>query len=77
MHNEPGEQGRPAGYLSYLLRLWREGEGGGRWRASLHDPRSGERLGLGSVENLSAFLEGQMEAAPGTEGGPQGSWERR
>jgi hypothetical protein len=77
MHNASTEEGRSATYYTYLLRLWREGEGGEGWRASLHDPRSGERLGFGSVEELFAFLEGQMEAAPGTESGPEGSWERR
>jgi hypothetical protein len=57
--------------------LWREGEGGGRWRASLHDPSSGERLGFGSVEELYAFLEGQMGMASGTDEGQEEGRERR
>jgi hypothetical protein len=77
MHNAPPEEGRSATYHSYLLRLWREGEDGVAWRASLHDPRSGERQGFRSVDELFAFLQAQMGAAPGTEGGPEGSWERR
>jgi hypothetical protein len=55
-------------YLSYLLRLWRansgpaEPHGRGRplWRASLEDPRSGERLGFGSPVELFRFLEEAM-----------------
>jgi hypothetical protein len=84
MDNTPGEGERPAAYLSYLLRLWREGEGGARWRASLYDPLSGERLGFGSVEDLFAFLEGKMgtassprEGQTGGAGGGAGAGDRR
>jgi hypothetical protein len=69
MDNAPGEGGRPRYYHSYLLRLWCEGESGGRWRASLHDPRSGERLGFASVDELFGFLRRQMGTAPRTAGG--------
>lgn len=64
-------------YYSYLLRLWREGKGGGRWRASLTDPHSGERQGFGSVDDLFAFLEEQMGTAAGTAGGQEEGQEGR
>lgn len=48
-------------YYSYLLRLWLEDEGSKpAWRASLDDPRSGERLGFPSLQALFAFLEKQV-----------------
>lgn len=46
-------------YRAYLLRLWqadREASGCAGWRASLEDPRTGERLGFASLEQLFAFL---------------------
>ena len=45
-------------YLSYLLRLW-ETESGGEevWRASLEDPRTGERKGFANLTDLFTFLE--------------------
>lgn len=68
MDRTPGEEGRPGDYLSYLLRLWREGEGGRRWRASLHNPHTGQRLGFGSVDDLVEYLRHQMDAADAEEG---------
>ncbi len=42
---------------SYILRLWRaEQAGDANWRASLEDPRSGERFGFTYLEQLFAFL---------------------
>jgi hypothetical protein len=46
-------------YQAYLLRLWqadREAGGCAGWRASLEDPRTGERLGFASLEQLFVFL---------------------
>jgi hypothetical protein len=49
-------------YFAYLLRLWRESGGdlprdeSTRWRASLQDPHSGERVGFASLEELFSFL---------------------
>ena len=48
-------------YLSYLLRLWREGGGKAEWRASLEDPYTGERTGFASVEALFAFLRQKID----------------
>lgn len=48
-------------YFSYLLRLWLPGdEGKVSWRASLEDPRTGERLGFPSLEALFAYLQEQI-----------------
>ena len=44
-------------YFAYLLRLWRETGGEtARWRASLQDPHSGEKLGFAHLDELVAFL---------------------
>ena len=44
-------------YVSYLLRLWQsDGSGASGWRASLEDPRTGERVGFANLEQLFAFL---------------------
>jgi len=52
---------QPGDYVSYLLRLWRTSKEN-PWRASLEDPRTGERLGFGSLEALWEFLHGKTEA---------------
>jgi hypothetical protein len=53
-------QHRPR-YYSYLLRLWLPGdEGEVSWRASLDDPRTGERLGFSSLEALFIYLQEQV-----------------
>jgi len=49
-------------YRSYLLRLWRAGsQGRWVWRASLEDPRSGERKSFADLERLFAFLKQQTD----------------
>ena len=49
-------------YRVYLLRLWRgEDPAPAFWRASLEDPRTGERIGFESLECLFAFLMEQIE----------------
>jgi hypothetical protein len=68
MDNGPRGTGRPGDYYSYLLRLWREGGEAVGWRASLHDPRTGERTGFGSVDELFGYLQRQMGTGSGTDG---------
>jgi hypothetical protein len=52
-------------YISYLLRMWRaNGEGEAAWRASLEDPRTGERIGFASMEKLFVFLRQQAGMSP-------------
>jgi hypothetical protein len=55
---------QPQHYLSYLLRMWRSGEGKeATWRASLESPLTRERLGFASLKALFTFLETQAEDA--------------
>ena len=61
-----------AGYLSYLLRLWRVSDQQGpeasservAWRASLEDPRTGELHKFASLEEVFDFLRAHMELKP-------------
>lgn len=48
-------------YRSYLLRIWRAEAPARGWRASLEDPRTGERFGFAGLEQLFAFLMEQAE----------------
>ena len=49
-------------YLAYLLRLWQVNQNGDPvWRASLEDPRTGERRGFASLETLMDFLREQTQ----------------
>ena len=48
-------------YRVYVLRLWRTEPSDMSWRASLENPRTGERLGFESLERLFAFLMEQTE----------------
>lgn len=51
-------------YFSYILRLWRvEGEevpvgceGESKFRASLDDPQTGDRVGFANLEALFAYI---------------------
>ena len=50
-------------YHAYLLRIWRDDDGGGAkdaapgpWRFSLEDPASGDRRGFRSLAEVTAFL---------------------
>ncbi len=43
-------------YVSYLLRLWRDSREEGLWRASVEDPRTGERRGFADLEALFEHL---------------------
>jgi hypothetical protein len=56
-------------YAAYLLRLWRE-KGGEltRWRASLQDPHSGERVGFASLEELFVYLRRETADLPERDG---------
>ena len=64
MTKEPEGAGEGLGYLSYLLRLWRErGSASIHWRASLQDPHSGQRMGFAHLDELVAFLREQTGLA--------------
>jgi hypothetical protein len=47
-------------YQSYLLRFWRVGGDGPRWRAMLQDLSSGEHVSFASLDDLCAFLRLQL-----------------
>jgi hypothetical protein len=50
-------------YLSYLLRLWRNGDRAqSAWRASLEDSLASERQSFASVDDLCAFLRQETGA---------------
>ncbi|MBC7228132.1 MAG: hypothetical protein H5T61_13040 [Thermoflexales bacterium] len=55
----------PPQHRSYLLRLWRSGEGK-TWRAMLEEVSSHETYHFADTEELCAFLRKQVEA----DGGP-------
>jgi hypothetical protein len=55
-------EGEQPDYLSYLLRLWRVGDGEGlTWRASLKSAHTGQQVGFGNLEELLAFLREQTD----------------
>ena len=65
MAHEKREDGEARDYVAYLLRLWRETGGiSTRWRASLQDAHSGQRVGFAGLEELFEYLHKQVVAAP-------------
>ena len=49
------------GHYSYLLRLWRAGNGDTpEWRITIEDVRTRERHSFASAAQLAAFLDGQI-----------------
>ena len=68
MTDERKGSGEISGYVSYILRLWREkGRASTWWRASLQDPLSGQRVGFAHLDELVAFLREQTGPAPPAE----------
>lgn len=65
----------PNAYVSYLLRIWKSGEGEDAVRrASLESPLTGERQSFVGLSDLFAFLEGHTftmvsPGCPAEEGG--------
>jgi hypothetical protein len=53
------------------------GEEGAGWRASLHDPHTGERVGFASVEEMFDFLQRRMGTLPGADGRQDAGSQRR
>lgn len=52
---------KSARYHLFLLGLWPEGEAGG-WRFSLENPRTAERIGFRSWDELTQFIQRWMQA---------------
>ncbi|MEM7119168.1 MAG: hypothetical protein AAF614_42515 [Chloroflexota bacterium] len=54
-------------YHVYMLRIWTQGqEQAQALRLSIEDPRTGQRVGFGTLHELLAFLQ-QSHASPTTE----------
>ena len=65
MTHERLEAGEAQDYVAYLLRMWRERSGEStRWRASLQDPHSGERMGFAGLEELFGYLRAETDDLP-------------
>ena len=64
-------------YLSYMLRLWRDGKPrrprGAGWRASLECSHTQERFVFSGLTELFTFLEQEIEQADELEGSTPGS----
>lgn len=80
MPEPPGEHC----YHAYLLRLWSAVEEGQlTWRASLENPRTGERIGFASLQRLFAFLldqtslHAELNASPPTIDDDRGAESKR
>ena len=56
-------------YLAYMLRLWRIGEDGKTWRASLENAHTGARQGFANLDALLAFLEEKTGQGTSTRSG--------
>ncbi|MFZ1754213.1 MAG: hypothetical protein WAU10_10730 [Caldilineaceae bacterium] len=67
MGTEPPK--RTPRYRQMILTLWQENErsqmGPARWRLTLQNPHTEERMGFQAVEELAAFLQAWMAAQPG------------
>lgn len=54
---------QPSRRLSYLLRLWRAGNGDApQWRFSIEDTQTHERHGFSDLAGLVAYLEAQIQS---------------
>lgn len=53
----PNPSERPLRYHTFLLSLWADLDGALDWRCSLEYPRTGERRGFKTIDELAAFLK--------------------
>ena len=67
----PKETRNQKDYVSYMLRMWQDSSDEGlssskeaAWRATLQSPRTGERVGFASLDDLFDFLKGQAGLEP-------------
>jgi hypothetical protein len=75
MSSDQKHAGETPRYISYLLRLWKEnddtqtdqGAKALHWRASLENPRTGERRGFCSLMEMFQFLWGEATGACGVD----------
>ncbi len=74
MADIPEDSKEQRDYLSYLLRLWRAGDGKRpMWRASLKSTHTGEQAGFANLEDLFHFLRIQTGTVPSADGDRQES----
>jgi len=66
--------GKQKGYISYMLRMWRDSDDEGAasskeppWRASLQSPRTGEVVGFANLDDLFEFLYRQVGLGHGVD----------
>jgi hypothetical protein len=69
------DSGKHRDYVSYLLRMWQDSSDEelsrsreAAWRATLQSPRTGERVGFSSLDDLFDFLKGQAGLEPTADG---------
>ena len=56
-------------YLSYLVRLWRVGDGEQpSWRALLKSSQTGDEIGFGNLEALFDYLRREVGLQPAQNG---------
>ena len=51
-------------YQHFILLLWQERNGQGKWRISLLDPKTEVRTGFKNLEELTVYLKMWMETSP-------------
>jgi hypothetical protein len=62
-------EGEQADYLSYLVRLWRAGDGEEpAWRAVLKSSQTGQQVGFGSLEALFDYVRAEAGLRPAQNG---------
>ena len=58
---------QPPSYRTYLIRCWEERSRDltlpAVWRFSLEDPHTGRRRGFASLEDMVAFLRGELASS--------------
>jgi hypothetical protein len=54
---------KPGRYHHFILLLWQERNGQGKWRISLQDPKTEARIGFKNLEELMAYLDQWMKEA--------------
>ncbi len=51
-------------YASYLLRVWREGDGPETWQGEIESIQSGQKWQFDSLELIIGFLQTRILATP-------------
>lgn len=54
---------KPGRYHHFILLLWQERNGQGKWRISLQDPHTEVRIGFKNLEELVTYLDQWMKTS--------------